>query len=537
VTSPQSFPTRQYSYRPAGVLEALDLPSAFTAQPGTVYRFHMGRDPMPVSMSVDDVRATLHDPFAQLVLGRVRSPQTARQLLASITDGETDADKLQRQRVFVVADGGQIPWSPETATLKREFRFLVVCSSAAGDPVLYASTTSPFDSKDAFLQVVGWDSTAGAYQFYDRRGGAWIWAGSSWEALDPNCRGKGPFDSHVNGSLNMKELSVPWLHWHSMSAAIGDHVLAPTDPLRKDPLWVARESAHFLEQEVIRPGIERWQKARFAACVGGNQLTRLPEFMRQVLGTSTVNIASSPDVSTTITPAKRVRLPRGFFLDGALVDELELSPGIARLPSVSGAAYLHCLEKYEVRVRDDDFRFPGDTYFAFPVPEASFEDTLVLRSLLTAGILSKKLAASLLMVDFTNPVFSKARTSLLRYVPEAATIGAASDFPVRFVNGVEQGAGGLPSTSGERQFLANWQQPDDAWRESFEKRLADYFTALAPMMDDPQRFEPLFELAESRRREFRKRPLHEFKLTTPVSNIPAVAPFLELHEDGRVTPK
>jgi hypothetical protein len=44
-------------------------------------------------------------------------------------------------------------------------------------------------------------------------------------------------------------------------------------------------------------------------------------------------------------------------------------------------------------------------------------------------------------------------------------------------------------------------------------------------------------LAESRRREFRRRPLAEFRLTTPVTNIPENAPLLELTVDGRVVEK
>jgi hypothetical protein len=30
------------------------------------------------------------------------------------------------------------------------------------------------------------------------------------------------FDSHVNGSLVMKELKAPWTHWHSSRAKIQD---------------------------------------------------------------------------------------------------------------------------------------------------------------------------------------------------------------------------------------------------------------------------------------------------------------------------
>ena len=41
-------------------------------------------------------------------------------------------------------------------------------------------------------------------------------------------------------------------------------------------------------------------------------------------------------------------------------------------------------------------------------------------------------------------------------------------------------------------------------------------------------------LAESRRREFRRRPLAEFSLTLPVTNIPTDAPALRLRADGTV---
>ena len=171
-------------------------------------------------------------------------------------------------------------------------------------PYFYVSTTLPFDSTEAFLQVIGWDPKAGAYQFYDRRDGAWIWAGSSWEALDPLCRGKGPFDSHVNGSLNMKELKIPWLHWHSMSAGIRDEVLAPNDRFALIPCGSRARALTCWSRTSFRPGIVRWQNARFAACVTENRLTRLPEFMRQVLETLAVNIASTAVVSCTIREAR-----------------------------------------------------------------------------------------------------------------------------------------------------------------------------------------------------------------------------------------
>ncbi len=538
MSSPQPFPTRQYAYtRRAGADEALDVPLP-VLEAGATYRFIMGRDPVPRKLSAEEVGTTLHDPFARLVLGRDRSPRTATALLGVLAEADGETGGLPRQRVFLVADGGQIPWRADTAGVERAFRFLVARGRPDREPALLVSTTAPFDSESAFLQVIGWDPVSEAYQFYDRRQGAWIWAGSSWDALAADSRGQGPFDSHVNGALNMKELKAPWLHWHSQAAGIREEALAGSDPLRTDPLWQAREGAERLETEVVRPGIQRWNEARFRACRRDGRLTRLPEFLRQVLGTSTVNLVSSPVESRKITPGQRVPLPLTFFVNSdALVDDLGLDPGLAAPLAVDGAAYLHCLRTYEVAIADRAHRFSGDTHFAFVVPEPAFEDLLVLRALRTLGVLPDKLAASLLMVDFSNPVFSRRRAELLRHVPDSATEGPASDFPDRFVTAVETAAAGLPPGSPQHELLANWRLPETAWRPEFERRLAAFFAALAPRLASAESFAPLFELAESRRREFRRQRLAEFRLTTPTTNIPEEAPLLELLPDSGIRPK
>ena len=71
--------------------------------------------------------------------------------------------------------------------------------------------------------------------------------------------------------------------------------------------------------------------------------------------------------------------------------------------------YQACLSQFDVRVSDGEHTFAGDTHFVFVVPEPAFEDVLVLETLIALGILSDRLAAALLMVDFTNPVFSPRR--------------------------------------------------------------------------------------------------------------------------------
>ena len=248
----QNFPSRKYQHRyviPAGV--EMDAPAL---DAGGLYRFIVGRDSIPHDLRAAATPPPLGDPFARLILLDVApAPVTVRSLLDRLDRLNADPRGLPHQDVFVIADGGQIPWSEETDALQRNFRFVVVRrGSAASQPDLFVSASTDLDSSSAFLQVIGWDNSAGAFQFYERRDEAWVWAGSSWDALTDDARGHGPFDSHVNGALNMKELKAPWIHWHSQAAAIPDAALAPNDTcvapvyevaeLIRDPHFTARDA-------------------------------------------------------------------------------------------------------------------------------------------------------------------------------------------------------------------------------------------------------------------------------------------------------
>lgn len=533
-----SFPTRQYSYRPRE--EGSNAPATFgeaagvALQPG-VYRFRLGRDIEPQPLSSEDITASLHDPFARLVLLSGKLPSTLRELLAVLEATNSQDDGLPQQGSFVVADGGQIPWTPGTEDVARQFRFLITRGRNGKTPDLFVSTSREIDSPSTFLQVVGWDPVNDAFQFYDRREQTWIWAGSSWDALEADTRGKGPFDSHVNGALTMKELKQPWINWHSMAATI-DSALAPDDLLRSEAIWRNRRGAEHLEQEVIKPNIQRWTDSRFEHRTVGGKISRLRELMGQILETTAINLIASPDESSRLQAGEPIHLPLTFFINSdALFNLLDLSPDIA-IPAIDGGLYRDCLTKFEVALTDGIHKFPGDTHFAFAVPEVAFEDIAVLKGLL-GGVITPKLAAGLLMVDFCNPVFSPRRAALIRYIPETAQVGAPDTFATAFTRAVESGAAGLSADSPEQEFLANWRLAENGWKASFEARIKGFFDALELKLRGLDSFSDIFRIAESRRREFRRRPLAEFRLTTPITNIPEDSPFLEFTPDASIRVK
>ena len=276
------FPTRQFPYRKrsAAELETMAQPPEFTLPEGTICRFIFGRDNAPRAMTPEEIATQLNDPFATLLLRRRVLPMTTRTLLAELDKLDKQPEGLPLKKSFLVADGGQIRWSQETSKLNRLFR-MVILRGRSGQAELLVSTSTVFDSTSQFLQVFAWDPQSAAFNFYERRSGSWCWAGSSWDALEPDTRGNGPFDSHVNGGPVMKELKVPWMHWHSQSAKITDEVLAPDDPLRNEPLYRLKSGGEELEK-FIRSCIGRWTRSRFDRCITKGELTRAPEFLRQV---------------------------------------------------------------------------------------------------------------------------------------------------------------------------------------------------------------------------------------------------------------
>lgn len=530
--SRQTFPTRTYDYTDSTGLTV----SPIVLDPGKIYRFIKGRDPAPVEILPGSNSALLSDPFAELILFSGKPlPLTTRALLTTLNTLNGSSDALPIQRSFIVADGGHIPWSPETDDLKRAFRVSITRATAiSSEPDVLIATGTDFDSETVFLQVIGWDPKLGAFQFYERRNGSWIWAGNSWDSLTPEARGKGPFDSHVNGALNMKELKHPWVNWHSQAAQILDSVLAPDDPLRNEPLWIQRSPAEDYESQVVRPGVLRWNNSRFERSIRNGQLLNVPYFFRQILETSTVNLVSSSVSNSKLVTAQDVPLPLTFFVNkDALFDILGLQPNI-QIPKVTGRVYRAILQQFDVALTDGKHRFPGDTNFIFVVPEPSFEDNMVLQELLTRGVLSQKVAVALLMVDFCNPVFSRRRAALLKHVPQSAKVDNPASFETDFVANVRASS---VAGSAEAEFLGNLELLENEWRQAFEMRIESFFLRVGPQLSSESTFAKVFELAESRRREFRKRPLAEFRLTTPITNLPETAPLLEFTPDANIQTK
>ncbi|KPI20631.1 hypothetical protein OV450_0097 [Actinobacteria bacterium OV450] len=499
-------------------------PGSTALEPGRLYRRVSGRDDRPRPVS-DEELAQLGDPMAVTFFRVGRYPTTVQELLSALP--ATAAASL---KVYLVSEAGQI--SP-LAIGERDMRFAITTAVDGTEVDLLVSTQAGGDPGQGFLQVAGWDSVARVFNFYARFGSSWVWAGNSWDALEPDSRGKGCFDSHVNGSAVMKELRIPWINWQSERATIR---LADDDPLRHDQLFQQVIGAERLEL-TVRFLITRWTAARLAEVTANGVVDHPDRLLRHLFTSTTVNLTSTDRQSSTITAdSGELTLPTGFWLNqDVLFDDLRLFTQ-ASPPRAQAAGYLAGLTRFGFRLEEkiSGFSQPGDTFFAFVVPEAAHEDNEVIRQMVRKGLISARFAACVLMVDFPNPVFSPARGLLMRYVPTTPVKAAKLCDTVTQAILDAARTRNLPADSPEARFAAHWQVPEDTWQSVFGQRVDAYLRRVTQQIQTAAGFDDYVRLAESRRRQFRLMKLNEFELTLPVTNIPPDAPPLAMREDATV---
>jgi hypothetical protein len=503
------------------VFGRLDMPLAADS----IHRFVVGEDQAPRKLADEEIQGELGDPFAtELVLKGV-VPRTAEAVLDAFRNAVSDDDPLQQQMSFILGEGSQIPVTDESADVSRNLRFLITCGTdPVNGPDVLLSVSSPHQA-DA-IELMAWDRVHGGFNYYRTVGeeGAWVFAGNSRHALAPPTEGKGPFESHMSGSLLMKELRAPWINWHSPDANILPSAFASDDPRRDHRWFIEKEplGAVTCEAAVARPAIARWVKARFSAALAEDGTFASPRrVMQQVLGTPTANLITSHVESRKAVRDETFDIPQTFFIDSeALTETLGLQPPPPF--RAIGSIYAQSLQTFETRMDDDaGFVQPGDTHFAFLVPERAFEDLVVLREALAVGLLSRRLAVSLLMTDFPNPIFSERREALIARVPTMATISNGSSiFSQEVANAILATAEQSPEGSPEREFADLWEIGED-FVDAFNALLEGYYQAVTARLATQKGFDAYYRLAESRREKAKRMPIFgEFSLLFARTNIP-----------------
>ena len=518
--------------------ESCGIFSELTAFAGaeTLVRFIVGEDHKPQKLSANEIDGELGDPFATLLLAKGTFPRTAAGVFEAVdaTVGENEPLGKNSQMSFILGEGSQIPFN-EAPNLRRSLRFVVTRGRSPDGPELIVSAFQPDQADD--VELMAWDAKSDGFNFYRSLGeeGSWVFAGKSRDALVEPSQRKGPFESHKSGTFLMKELRAPWINWHSPDANIFPTVFSDADPRREHPWFTGKvgQGALVCETSVARPAITRWTKARFThAVAGGGTVADPGRIMEQILDTPTVNLMTSHTEGKAAANATSVDLPERFFVDAEGLSEiLGLQPPPAF--AVSGQIYQSALETFDVKLSDGQgFERVGETHFAFVIPERAFEDEEVLRHAIEIGLVSRRLAAALLMTDFPNPVFSVRRAKLLEQVPKAATVAnKQSTFSEEMAQAILAAADGSPEGSPEREFAERWAIGEQ-FEDSFNALLQGYYQAVEAGLQDQERFNEYFRLAESRRQRVKQMPIFENPLLFATTNVSDAERTMRV--DGRV---
>lgn len=516
------------SARPQREAAALGLAAAAPAALAgdRLFRLIVGRDnAAPVEMTAPEIEE-LDDPLARLVLRRGIFPEDA----AGVTAALDAAKALPTQVTFLASEAGQIPATD--LPIDRQYRFVVTRADGAM-PDLVISTGAEGDPKAGFLQILAWDDKHGVFNYYQRiQPSTWIFSGNSNDSLRPPSRGHGAFDSHVNGSMVMKELLIPWQNWDSFKASI-DRSLGDA-AMQQSPFLKTLMGAENLES-VVASGIHRWTEARFDAIAAHGSIADPTAILRQAIAGTTFNLRTTLDESAVIADGDEVGLPATFFLD------IETFTGVLGIPvsapelAFSGRRYRRALDTFGFHLRSGGFTQAGDTFFAFLFPEPALEDRDALAEAVAREWIDPRVAACALMVDFANPVRSPRRMALLSHLPATAALDAGA-LGSEAADSIRSAAESAGAGSPEAEFAANWAV-GAGWQAAFAERIEAYLAKAAARLDSDDGFEDYVRLAESRRRDIRKHPLSEFDLLLPRTNIGSGAPALEMQPDGTVRPR
>jgi len=330
--------------------------------------------------------------------------------------------------------------------------------------VIFTKNVFPENSATGlnFIEAWGWDDSRGRFNYYrlDKTAGAmsWKFRGSSVGAdkLTNVQRTQTCFQCHLNGGPVMKELLIPWNHWHS-----GDFPLRQLDPLELAPVrWnVATlprllgvsgsgglKKAFQLDPQ-IRSSTKTFVQSRVQgslepAPAGLRKVKEAPRLLRSLFSTTEFNIISSrvqsnmhPLSSLPLgQPALPVSIPASFFLNADFIAGSG-QPGLKGLEvseafSFPGTGVANLTpQEYVTLVQNSGLKIDGqlgDALFSWLVPEPSNFDNQMCDVLVRRGLVPGQFAAAVQAIDIRTPILSTQRGKLLKFMPAEYSIGTAS---------------------------------------------------------------------------------------------------------------
>jgi hypothetical protein len=516
------------------------------AKPNTAYRFIEGVDPCLHLLSATDL-AQLGDPFAMNVLQKGVGhsdlwPSSVERIVSLVS---AISGFGANQKSYLVGEGSQITASTVSRDAPRNLRFIITWGATPSPSVfLSAAATGTHPGRPApFLQVIGYDQSKNVFNFYQfisnegQPTRTWAWAGDSTWSGRARSAGQGCFSCHINGALNMKELVPPWNNWDSPDAAISEGNIPAG--VARDPLYTALSGADVLQTNF--QGLQsRYTQRLVASSIKNGTVSDVAALLNRLINTITVNLQSSESKPVDTID---VDVPPDFFIfhSALTMPQINLSftmPASLKINRPMHDAFVS-QHKFALQQLVDSkliYQQPGTTFFAFFVPVPAFEDMIAIRELINQHVIDANFAASILLVDFPNPVFSARRSSLMKYAKQIQTADVLLDgspnpngVPAQFIALATAAAKNQPpctpsrfaSCSPEQQFLFLASQND--WKQRARDQIDRYLAAISQRIGTTAGAKDYLTMSISRQSQFANARgignLDEFSLLLPCSDL------------------
>ena len=395
-------------------------------------------------------RDSLADPLFNLVL-KDHADITSLSAIENLLQPDED-----KRKTFVVDEKIADP------TLGQSRRAVLAYSGRNGTEFLDSNVmlsvsfnSNQFPDQPSFIEAWGWDNKQGRYNYYrlDRQGTddlSWKFRDSSDNAdkLTVTERQGTCMACHINGAPIMKELLRPWNNWHSLEFAVPyltPSSVSPWPVATDDKINGRLKSALELETSLV-PAIRRFNSTKILKSIqldtSGQPITDGEGWQRVVDGktllkplftTTEFNIISADRIFsglhpfptiTTDGPFRNVKIPSSFFLNANLISGgtalgykglgIRDSQTFDDIAELTPDEYKDLVIQKEVRLGG---RQPGDTVFAWLVPEPSHIDNDLVDQLMRRGIVTPEFVAAVMAIDLETPILSGKRQQLLDLIP------------------------------------------------------------------------------------------------------------------------
>ncbi len=511
----------------------------------TLYRFIDGIDNCMQLMSSSDI-AALGDLFAVNILAKgmgdaAKWPNTV-ETVVSLTAAIPNF--AANQKSYMLGEGTQITTAVAPRDASRNLRYVVSWGATASPTVFLsaAPTGTHPGSPPSFLQVIGYDQQKNVFNYYEfvsnpgQPTRTWAFAGNSSNARNPQTAGRGCMQCHINGALNMKELVPPWNNWGSSSASISAANIPAA--VVSDPLYALLSTAALLQGN-FQSLQTRYSQGLVTQSISSGKVSGVSALLRRLITTSTVNFSASTAATSTT-----IQVPTEFFLQLLTLgtSQINLSftaPSSFTMPTAAHNAFISA-NAFALQQLDGSgsivYRQPGTTFSPLFVPVSAYEDQAMVQQLINQKVIDANFAASVLLVDFPNPVFSAKRDSLMTYANQIQTAtvldtGAnPNGVPAQFVALVQAAANTQPACdttrlllcTPEQQFLFYAGQSD--WQTRARNQVNPYLAAIVQRLGTTAGVNDYMTLWASRQAQFAASPsvgsLNEFALLLPCNSLP-----------------